>query len=333
MYSDLRWPPKTGIGRVMTAMVERKPAHVELVRLNVTGGIGSPFSARAVGRALKRETAGRQGVYWSAGFVPPTPMVLPSVVTVHDLMHLHFYTRLHAAYYNLYLRPLYRRCTAIVCSSHSTRREFVAWSGVSPERCFVVYLGVDRIYLENQEPARLPFPYVLYPGNHRRYKNLKRLILGYAASALPRAGVHLAITGNADEALAHHAARVGVRPNLHFLGRVDDEVLPRIYKGALFVAFVSLCEGFGLPIVEAMASGVPVLTSNLSAMAEVAGDAALTVDPYSVEAITKGLNTLATDNVLREELVAKGRERLRRFDWVRSARELWNIGELAYADD
>jgi glycosyltransferase involved in cell wall biosynthesis len=105
--------------------------------------------------------------------------------------------------------------------------------------------------------------------------------------------------------------------------------MPKLYRGALFVAFVSLYEGFGLPILEAMASRVPVLTSNVSAMPEVAGSAAITVDPRSVDDITQSMNRLAEDRVLREELIECGRERAMRFSWDRSADELWTIVEQA----
>ena len=330
VYSDLRWPLKTGIGNVMTAMVERKPSRMNLVGLQVKGGIGSPFSPFAISLALRRSAADRDGVYWSAGFVPPAVMHIPSVVTVHDLTHLRFYSRFHSAYYNFYLKPLYRLCSAIICVSDYTRREFLEWSGMSPNKVSVVYNSVDRIYLENQEAAQLPYRYVLYPGNHRSYKNLQRLISAYAASVLPQRDIHLAMTGDVNQTLVEHARRAGVESRLHFLGRVNDEDLPKLYKGALFVAFVSLYEGFGLPIVEAMASGVAVLTSNVSAMPEVAGNAALMVDPYSIKDIAGALDRLAGDTVLRDELVARGREHVTRFDWDLSAQELWGIIDHVY---
>jgi glycosyltransferase involved in cell wall biosynthesis len=324
VYSDLRWPLKTGIGNVLTSLVERKPPQVELIDLQVQGRIGSPFSPVAISKALRQASAD-DGVFWSAGFVPPAACRLPVVLTVHDLTHLRFYTRLHTAYYNLFFKPLYRRCDAIVCVSDYTRKELLAWSGLPAGKVHVVYNGVGKAYAENRLTLELPYRYVLYPGNHRSYKNLDRLITAFAASALPAEGIRLVMTGEPNAALIAHAQSLGVERHLHFMGRVEDADLPRLYKGALMVAFVSLYEGFGLPIVEAMASGVPVLTSNVSAMPEVAGDAALIVDPYSVEAITGGLNALAGDDGLRNDLVAKGRARVTQFDWDRSARELWDI--------
>jgi len=112
---------------------------------------------------------------------------------------------------------------------------------------------------------------------------------------------------------------------VHFIGFVDDQDLPALYRGAVCVAFPSLYEGFGLPILEGMASGVPVLTSNLSSLPEVAGDAAIMVDPYDLDAITDGLQCLISDSTLRETLIQKGLARARQFTWEKSARQLLDI--------
>lgn len=324
VYSDMRWPPKTGIGFVMDAMVARMPSRLKLVDVQVQGGAGSPLSPWAFTQALRRAEA-RDGVVWSAGFVPPLYTALPTVVTVHDLTHLHFYSKAHRLYYNTVFRPLYRRCQAVVCVSDYTRHEFLAWSGMDPKRVHVVLNGVGPEFAANAQTLNLPFEYVLYPGNHRSYKNLDRLIRAYAASSLPGRGICLALTGLENPALTALAAQLGVAQQLRFLGRLPDADLPRVYRGALAVAYVSLYEGFGLPIVEAMASGTPVLTATVSSMPEVAGDAALLVDPRDVAAIAAGLDRLSTDAALRADLVARGRERVARFDWDQSARALWSL--------
>lgn len=329
VFTDLRWPLKTGIGNVLTELLARAPGHVNVVDATVQGSIGSPWSPLAISRAVRKQKSA-DGVFWSAGFVPPLGCRLPSVVTVHDLTHLHFYSRRHRVYYNRILRPLYRRCSAVVCVSDYTRREFLAWSGMPATKVHVVHNGVSRAYTDNQQRYELPYRYVLYPGNHRSYKNLERLLAAFAQSSLPRRGIHLVMTGAANPALVAKASELGIAALLHFMGRVDDVDLPKLYMGALLVAFVSLYEGFGLPIVEAMASGVPVLTSNVSAMPEVAGNAALIVDPYSVEAIAKGLDALLQDEALRVDLVGKGRQQVSRFDWDKSASTLWSIVEHAY---
>ncbi len=328
VFSDSRWPEKTGIGNVLAAMKMYVPNDLSVVDLEIPGSVGSPMSPLAISRALNTYDA-QDSVFWSAGFVPPLPGRFPSVVTVHDLTHLHFYSRKHALYYNWVYKPLYRRCTQIVCVSDYTRREFLEWSGISPDRVSTVYNGVTPEFYANEATYPCEFPYVLYPGNRRAYKNLDRLINAYAASRLPEKGIRLGLTGHPDSALTGLAGRLGIQDLLHFFGWVEDEELPALYRGALAVAFVSLYEGFGLPIIEAMASRVPVLTSNVSAMPEVAQDAAFIVDPYDVSAITKGLDRLAEDASLRDDLVARGMTRARAFDWRRSADQLWDVVERA----
>jgi glycosyltransferase involved in cell wall biosynthesis len=117
----------------------------------------------------------------------------------------------------------------------------------------------------------------------------------------------------------------GVGGYVHFLGQIPEERLPALYRGADAVAYASLEEGFGLPILEGMASGVPVITSNVTAMPEIAAGAALLVDPYSVKDIAHGLDRITSDETLRKELVRLGRERLSQFDWDLSAAKLWGL--------
>src|ERR1700733_7079276 len=282
VFADLRWPDKTGIGVVKQEVMRRAPKSVEIIDLKVKGSIGSPYSPIAISKALSGRHAAH-GVFWSPGFVPPAYSRIPSIVTVHDLTHLHFYSRFHTAYYNWIFRRLYRKCANVVCVSEYTSQEFAEWSGIPRNKVATIHNGVSDAFRDAKSIPHFSFPYVLYPGNHRSYKNTDRLLLAYSKSALPRNGIHLVFTGAPQFKLQSAAAKLGVSDLVHFVGEVTDAVIINLYKGALFVAFVSLYEGFGLPIVEAMMAGVPVLTSNAAAMPEVAGNAALLVDPHSVE--------------------------------------------------
>jgi glycosyltransferase involved in cell wall biosynthesis len=322
VFSDLRWPDKTGIGVVKQEILRRVPASIEIVDLAVKGSIGSPYSPVAISSALTRRHA-RQGVFWSPGFVPPAYSRIPSIVTVHDLTHLHFYSRFHVAYYNWMLRRLYQKCAKIVCVSEFTSQEFVQWSGIPSKKVTTIHNGVSDAFRDANSSPHLPFPYVLYPGNHRSYKNTDRLLLAYANSALPRSGIHLVFTGAPQTQLQSKGAKLGVSDLVHFVGEVTDAAIINLYKGALLVAFVSLYEGFGLPIVEAMRAGVPVLTSNAAAMPEVAGDAAILIDPYSVDSIVDGLNLLAFDIKKRGICIQLGHERAKLFSWDVAAAKLW----------
>jgi glycosyltransferase involved in cell wall biosynthesis len=329
-YADLRWPRMTGIAKVQAACSAAAPAHVNLVDLHVPGSLGSPIAPLSISRKLQG-LVGKRGVFWNPGFIPPVWSPIPAIVTVHDLTHRLFYSRLHRAYYDYVLKPLYRRCAAIICVSEYTRDTFLEWSGMASDKVHVVLNGVCPDYAANRETLNLPYEYVLYPGNHRVYKNLPRLLEAYAASRLPQHDVHLMLTGALNPALQAQAEALGIASRVHFCGWYDCTDLARLYRGARAVAYVSLYEGFGLPIVEAMASGVPVMTSNGSSMPEVAGDAAWLVDPYSVAEIAAGLNALALDEAVRRDYIARGTARLPLFDWNESAARLWRIVDAVAA--
>jgi glycosyltransferase involved in cell wall biosynthesis len=262
--------------------------------------------------------------------MPPAWSQVPLVVTLHDLNHLHHYSKAHALYYKLVMKPLYRHCSAIICVSNFTRDELLNWSGASPDKVFTVHNAVAFDRFAEGPKSELGFPYVLYVGNRRSYKNLERLFHAFAATSLPREGVRLVLTGRPDTPLLTLAAHCNIEATLHFAGDVSDEQLAPLYRGARLLAFVSLYEGFGLPILEAMAASIPVLTSNVTAMPEIAGNAALIVNPTSVEEIAGGLERLSTDENLRRELVRLGRLRAAGFDWNTAAEATWDIVRAAH---
>ncbi|WP_312356944.1 glycosyltransferase family 1 protein [Agrobacterium sp.] len=323
VFADRRWPEETGIGKVQTEIEARLPADLRIVDVKVRGRIGSPLSPLSISHSLAGR--GGKGVFFSAGFVPPLVTKLPSVVVVHDLTHRRFYGKTKRAYYDLIYRPLYRRCAAVICVSEYTRQEFMDWSGMPSDKVHLVYNGTEPMFREDGLRHSPGYPYIFYGGNHRSYKNLDRLVRAYATSSLPGRGIRLVLTGNPNNELQALATELGIDRNLIFTGRLPSEQIPSLYRGALAVAYVSLFEGFGLPIVEAYACGVPVITSDVSAMPEVAGGGALLVDPQSVEEIREGLDRITSDEAFRQHLITSGRKRREDFDWGVSARHLWEI--------
>ncbi|MEN3070466.1 glycosyltransferase family 1 protein [Uliginosibacterium sediminicola] len=321
--ADLRWPAASGIGVVAQELVSRLRRNFIVDGLDLSTRIGSPLSPCSLSYALLK--TGGHDIFWNPGFVPPVYSKRATVVTVHDLTHRHFYTKAHRLYYDIFLKGLYRRADRIVCVSEYSRQEFCEWSGVPEDRVHVVYNGVSSVFVPEPMSAQVSEPYVFYPGNYRSYKNLERLIRAFALSDLPRAGVALAFTGHGNESLLACAKTCGVEHHLRFLGVLEQSELVATYRKSLGVAFVSLYEGFGLPIVEGMAVGVPVLIGRSSCLPEIAGGAAIMVDPREEDSIADGLNKMIFDEQLRRDLVVRGSERVKYFSWDKSAEAVKNI--------
>lgn len=326
IFLDARWPLGTGIRRMVDLYRLYAPCDVRLEELECITRIGSPLSSVALSAALLRQRRGEAGeIFWNPGFVPSLPGLMKSVVTVHDLTHLHFYTRAHRLYYNAVYRPLYRRCDHIVCISEYTRNEFLAWSGMTEDRVTVVPNAINPAFASASEALPVERPFVFYAGNRRGYKNVPLLVRAFAASGLAREGIDLVLTGNFDPSLQALADKGGAGQALKFTGFLDDRALVAHYKAARCFAFLSRYEGFGLPILEAMACDTPLLLARASSLPEVAADAALYVDPDDVVEVAAGLRTLCIDDTARRELVAKGRLRLKIYHADVSSAKLWNL--------
>ncbi len=260
--------------------------------------------------------------------MPPAMCRLPFVVTIHDLIHLHYGTLLHRTYYNKIISPFLGGADRILTVSEYSRSEILAWSGLPSERVVSIHNGVSTEFALDGDVFQPGFPYVLYVGNRKKHKNLERLIQGFGKARLD-SEIRLAISGVENQKLVELATKSGISSQLVFLGRIEEKALPSIYRGALAACFVSLYEGFGLPPLEAMACGTPVLTSNVTSLPEVVGDAALMVEPHDVEAIADGLKRLVEDFFLRDELRRKGLERAKRFNWDKTAELTWQVLQQA----
>ena len=267
----------------------------------------------------------------------PVGSPVPSVVTVHD-MSLRLYPQCHPVRRLLLNRPLMHvaisHASAIVTVSHSARRDLLNLHGVDSDRVSVVHEAAspafrpitDRALLEDVRARHgLPERFILYVGTIEPRKNLMRLMTAFASARKAGIAQHLVCVGPygwASRDLSGHIDRLGIRHVVHFTGYVPFEHLPAIYNLGDFFAFPSLYEGFGLPVVEAMASGLPVLTSNTSSLGEIAGDAAETIDPIDTEAMSDAICRLATERELRIDLANRGLRRARTFSWTQTARDM-----------
>jgi glycosyltransferase involved in cell wall biosynthesis len=289
----------------------------------------------------------RAGValFHSPHYVLPVLVPCPSVVTIHDCIHLMFPqylpNRLAIYYARFFMWWATRHARRVLTVSEASKRDILRFCRIPAGKVTVIHNAIDERFLTAppadevdriRERFQLHEPFVLYVGNVKPHKNLVRLI--QAVHHLHENGydqLKLLVIGSdiskyAELRRAIHAC------NLHryvrFLGFVPDRTLDVLYRLASVFAFPSLYEGFGLPPLEAMACGAPVVTSNTSSLPEVVGDAAVLVDPTDSRAIAEGLAHVLADRNLRADLQRRGRERARTFSWAKGAQAVRGI----YAD-
>jgi glycosyltransferase involved in cell wall biosynthesis len=253
------------------------------------------------------------------------PALLPgrAAVTVHDLGYKHF-PAAHPPNARRYLdwttRYSARRAAVVLADSLATARDLVEFYDTPSAKIRVVYPGVDAPTKGDVEAVRskysLPERYFLFIGTLQPRKNIARLVQAYAQATVPDVGLVLAGSKGwlYDPAWTEGVERIVIP------GYVDEADKGALYTGALALVLPSLYEGFGFPVVEAMHCGTPVLCSNTSSLPELAGDAALLVDPLDVDAIADGMRQLANDTALRQSLRAKGYVQALKFTWTAAAK-------------
>ena len=310
-----------------------------------TAGAYSIREQIAVPLDLRREHV---QLFHAPHYVLPALTPCRSVVTIHDCIHLRFPqylpNRAGYAYARASLWTATHRADRVITVSEASKRDILRYFRVPESRIDVIYNAIDDRFW--QEPSgdemervrqryQLIAPFVLYAGNIKPHKNLERLIEAFhllRQTGAELRDVQLLIIG--DEISKYATLRRAVhRHKLHkhvrFFGFVPDQTLAALYRLADAFVFPSLYEGFGLPPLEAMASGTPVITSNVSSLPEVVGDAALMIDPYEPQAIADAMRRVLLEPELRADLRARGLARAREFSWERSIRRVREIyGEV-----
>jgi alpha-1,3-rhamnosyl/mannosyltransferase len=291
----------------------------------------SPFSLGqqwAVPAVLRRYGA---SLYHSLYYLMPYGPRVPTVVTIYDLIPLRMPHQIPPAkriLFRVFVQLALRTASHVVGISAATRRDLLARYRLPSEQVTVIPLAVDPVFRpQPREVVRalcsrldLPHRYVLYVGSNKPHKNLVRLVEAWARMQ-PRS-FPLVIAGYWSDAYPEVGCRIealGLGGAVRLVGPVREEDLPALYSGALVFAFPSEYEGFGLPVLEAMACGVPVVAARVSSLPEVAGDAALFVDPRDLNALAQRIDELLGNEGLRKQLADKGIERARTFSWERCA--------------
>jgi alpha-1,3-rhamnosyl/mannosyltransferase len=261
---------------------------------------------------------------------PPRRSLLTT--TLHDLTWLlmpEHHTSGTILAEHRHLATVLRRAAGIICVSEHTRQDALEKLDLDPGRLHTIYSGVAPAFFEDAPPFPHAKPYVLFLGTLEPRKNLDRLLDAYLA--LPpgiRSEFDLLVAGPVGWKAQRALARIqqGL-PGVHLLGYIPEARLPSLVRSAVLLAYPSLYEGFGFPVAQAMAAGTPVLTSNVSALPEVAGNAALLVDPLSTDEIRSALEKLLTSPSLCKRLSIAGRERAQLFTWERCAAASWRFFE------
>ncbi|HNS52572.1 MAG TPA: glycosyltransferase family 1 protein [Anaerolineae bacterium] len=324
------------------------PEHVRLRRVPLSDRWTTFIWQRARIPLPIQLVTGRLDLFHSPDFALPPLGRVPALLTVHDLSFLRM-PECFVPGFTRYLESAVSRAvvkaTHILADSQSTRADLVEFLRVDEARITVLYPGIEERFQPVRDQERLervrrayglPRQFVFSIGTLQPRKNFASLItaFGQVLKETPKLtrDLHLVIAGGKGwmyEEILSAAAEAEVADRVHLLGFVADEDLPELYSLASFFAFPSLYEGFGLPVLEAMACGVPVVTGDNSSLPEVAGEAALLVDASNQGAIAAGLLQLVSDPALCAEMAAAGQEQAKRFTWAGAARLLAQAYDVA----
>ncbi len=283
----------------------------------------------------------RPDVLFVPAHVIPWPGVggVPSVVTTHDLGYLHYPDRhpfLHRLYLDWSTRHSATTACRVIAVSQATAHDLMTLASVPQEKIRVVYSGVNGLHPVKdtgrvdalRERLGIPGPYLLHVGSIQPRKNLVRLVEAFAEVQNVIEGLSLVLAGQWSWGYRHLSDRVealSLSERVVMPGYVADEDLPALYSGAAVYAFPSLYEGFGFPVLEAMACGTPVVCANTSSLPELVGNAALTVAPTDGTGLAEALRRVLTDPALRKELVTLGFKRVKLFTWAACARATLDV--------
>jgi glycosyltransferase involved in cell wall biosynthesis len=285
-----------------------------------------------------------EGLLWSPANTGPL-RVASQVLTIHDiasLEHPEWFNSIFAAWYRWLTPALIKRVRRVITVSQFSRERLLAFANIDESKIAVIPVGVDARFRMRgaDEVARvrselgIPSPYYLLSlAATEPRKNLRRLLAAWAScvTRLPQE-IWLVLAGSSAPSRVFRGVEMGdIPPRVHFAGFIADVSLPALYSGALALVYVSTYEGFGLPALEAMASGtVPIVAGNTS-LPEVVGDAGLQVNPYDVEDIAAAIERVIDDSHLRETLAARAAQHSRQFNWERTATQTWNVLSEAIA--
>lgn len=309
---DGRWKGANGIGRFAAEV----GMNIGLQQADLHGNPASPFDWLYLSVKLASR---KQGVFFSPGYNYPLFYRGKGMFVVHDLIHLDVptsYWVLKRLYCKVILRTVCRRASVVLTVSEFSRKRLAEFAAIDPEKIVVVGNGVSVAFSSDGPSFHLEegVKYFLAISNGKVHKNNKNTIQGFIDAHVDDS-VKLLFAGMPSEEITAFIRSACAEDRVMFMGRVSEAELAALYRGALALIFPSLYEGFGLPIVESMACGTPVITSNCTAMPEVAGGAAILVDPLSSAQIADAVSRIYENAELRKTMAENGVNRARDFKW------------------
>ncbi len=298
-----------GIGRFTREVLRRLP------EADVIEGGGSPNSFWDPVWLWREVERRRPRIFLSPSFVVPIASRAAVIPTIHDLIHLSVdeeSNTAHRVYYQQVLRPTVRKGPLVFTVSEASRSAIIDWADVDAERVVVVGNGVGPPFEPDGPRTVLAAPFVLMVGGSKPHKNVHRALAAFARS---KASLDhfLCIRGTEDRRLVDAAHEQNIGDRLMFVAQLDDPDLASLYRGAACLLMPSVAEGFGLPALEALACGTPVVGSRGTAIEEVVADAGVLVDPENVEDVAAGIDIATTSR--DPDLVQRGIDRAARFTW------------------
>lgn len=313
---DTRWFGEHGIGRFATEVYDED--FFQPIKLK-----GNPVSIFDVIK-LTIYLFFNKNFFFSPGFNAPFFFLHRTAITIHDLNHIDVNANtsfLKKLYYNIVLKRACRKAALIFTVSEFSKGRIVDWSGINPDKVKVVYNGVSSAFHQDVQPYLPGFPYIFIVGNRKLHKNEDRALRAFAQADIDK-NIHVLFSGKPSDQLVNTAKELQIEDRVKFLGRLSEDELASTYKGALCLLFPSLYEGFGLPVIEAMACGTPVITSNTTSLNEICQGAGFLVDPSNVELITKKIEESINNPILATDNVRKGFNRAKDFSWNKTKKIL-----------
>jgi glycosyltransferase involved in cell wall biosynthesis len=322
ILADGRWRGQHGIGRFATEVLAR------LTNTDILAQGPAPLSLQNLwwqSYVLARQQPYK--VFFNPGFNPVGFSSIPFVFTIHDLIPLQVKNTdiSKKLFFNCLIKPAAKRAHKVITVSEYSRQAILAWTHLPPEQVVVVGCGSSESFTPHGLRHEPGFPYLLHVGNNSKpHKNMARLLQAFAR-ATKNSNIKLLCTGSLSPVVTALMLKLDIVDRVEVHPHLSESRLAAYYRGATGIVFPSLYEGFGLPVLEGMASGVPVLTSSVTSLPEVAGDAAILVDPDEIESIAHGIICLINDTNLRVQLIAQGLERAKLFSWDKTAQKVQQI--------